>query len=67
MSQAAPEKNQHARRNCPAIPAAAAIATTVRRPARIIPHASSTNSGAWNGAGTPAQLAQQITPGRGHR
>ena len=30
MSQTAPEKNQHARRNCPAIPAAAAIATTVR-------------------------------------
>ncbi len=38
------EKNQHARRNRPAIPAAAAIATTVRRPARTIPHASAANS-----------------------
>ena len=44
MSRAAREKNQHARRNCPAIPAAAAIATTARRPARIIPHASAMNS-----------------------
>ena len=44
MSQTAPEKNQHARRHCCATPAAAAIATTVLRPARIIPHASVTNS-----------------------
>ena len=45
-SHAAWEKNQHARRNRPAIPAAAAIATTVRRLARTIPHASAMNS-AW--------------------
>src|SRR5208337_1120134 len=44
MSQTAPEKNQNARRHCPAIPAAAAIATTVLRSAKIIPHASATNS-----------------------
>jgi hypothetical protein len=44
MSRTAPEKNQHARRNRPAIPAAAAIAATVRRLARIIPHASAMNS-----------------------
>jgi len=43
-SHAAWEKNQQARRNRPAIPAAAAIATTVRRLARIIPHASARNS-----------------------
>ena len=43
-SQTAPAKNQHARRNCSAIPAAAAIATTVRRLARTIPHASAMNS-----------------------
>ena len=44
MSQTAPEKNQHARRHFPAIPPAAAIATTVLRSARIIPHASAANS-----------------------
>ncbi len=43
-SQTAWEKNQHARRNRAAIPAAAAIATTVRRLARTIPHASAVNS-----------------------
>jgi len=43
-SQTAPLKNQHARRHFPAIPPAAAIATTVLRSARIIPHASATNS-----------------------
>src|SRR6266568_4574972 len=44
MSHTAPAKNQHARRHFPAIPPAAAIATTVLRSARIIPHASATNS-----------------------
>jgi hypothetical protein len=42
-SQAASEKNQQALRKLSAIPAAAARATTVRRPARIIPHASIMN------------------------
>src|SRR5260370_31536886 len=44
MSHTAPPKHQHARRHFPAIPPAAAIATTVLRSARIIPHASATNS-----------------------
>src|SRR5271166_4549591 len=44
ISHTACEKNQHARRHRPAIPAAAAIPTTVDRSARIIPHASTTNN-----------------------
>jgi hypothetical protein len=45
MSQAAWEKNQHARRHRWAIPAAAASATTVRRPpARITPDANAMNN-----------------------
>ena len=64
-SHTAQEKNQHARRNCPAIPAAAATATTVRRLARIIPHASATNS-AWverrlNTGASSSSRARQVT------
>ena len=39
-----PAKHQLARRHFPAIPPAAAIATTVLRSARIIPQAGATNS-----------------------
>jgi hypothetical protein len=62
-SHAACEKNQHAHRNRAAIPAAAAIATIVRRPARIIPQASAMNS-AWverrrnAGASSPSRACQ---------
>ena len=68
-SHTACEKNQHARRNCPAIPAAAAIPVTVRRPARIIPHASATNS-AWvdrrrnPGASSSSRFCQVTGTGR---
>ena len=44
MSHLAAAKNQHARRHCRPIPAAAAIPVTVPRSARISPHASAMNS-----------------------
>ena len=44
MSHAQTAKNQHARRHCRPIPAAAAIPVTVPRSARISPHASAMNS-----------------------
>ena len=63
-SHAAWEKNQHARRNRAAIPAAAAIATTVRRLARIIPHASAMNSAwvdrRWNTGASSSSRARQV-------
>ncbi len=68
MSCTAPEKNQHARRNYSAIPAAAAIATTVRRPARVIPQASAIDQRVRGPARERRpQLLQHLPPGRRHQ